>query len=437
MGKEIKFTIEMAELKKHILFVRNGLGNSRTDLPVMLLRWEIAGRKASLFAAEKEIFARTEMKITRDSENETDGTFACLGDKIERLIASVESEQVHFTADGENLEIHAGFAVINFELFDGAVVNTVQEGVKEHLTLEGLTVDRSALEEALNCAKSCAVSNSIRADVNHVEMRDGKVLSSDGRKIMIYSHDGFEKSIGLKIPNTALNAVIAAVKNIGVESVQVIEGKAYYYLKAGLNEYTLGVRKVERTFPNMEAAVAGLQSPSDEVTIDKHVLTSMLANVALGLPSDEVRVQIDVTGEGTESALQVSAVNSIGRRSHERAAAGRKAKGNISFPVSVKHLTDTLGVFKGDSTVDLMVLTERNIAVVKDTNNARQVLTVIPFRTESAIADEQKEKQVVADQKKQTKEAAGKDVTDDTETGAVEMATVGAAGGPPDDVEID
>jgi len=221
---DIKFSVEMTELRKKVNFVRNGLGNSKTDLPVLLMRFEIAGSKATLFTASKEMFCRCEMKITPD-EDSADGSFTVLGAKMEKLISQVEVEMVSFKADAENLETQAGFLTVNFELFDGASLNTVDQGVQDHLTAEGLTVDRAALEEALACAKTCTVQSSIRPDVTHVELRDGRMLSSDGRKIMIYSHDGFPPEQKLKCPATNINALLIAVKNIDSQNAQIISVK--------------------------------------------------------------------------------------------------------------------------------------------------------------------------------------------------------------------
>jgi len=146
--------------------------------------------------------------------------------------------------------------------------------------------------------------------------------------------------------------------------------------------------------------------------------------VSLGLPSDEVKVTIEVGGKKQEQYMEVSARNSLGRRSHERASCGRKAAELLSFPLSFKHLLDTLGVFKGDSVVDMMVMEQKSLLMVRDTTEAREVLTVIPFRTDRQIEDEKAE---VEDKKKVADEA--KKVADEAKKVADEEAgeLVGAA----------
>lgn len=401
----VEFTVEMAELKKHVSFVRNGLGQSRTDLPVLMMRFEVTGNRATIFTSNKEVFCRTEMKIIRPESGSVDGVFAVIGAKIEKLIAQVEVEKITFKSDGnENLVAEAGFLTLNFELYDSAALKTVGEGVKEHLTMEGLTIPKVALDEALACAKSCISVNSTKPEVNHAEMRGGRVLSSDGRKILIYQHDGIPAACNLKIPSSAMNDVLGAVKNMAdVTSVQVIEGKSYYYLKGDGNKYAIGVRKVERSFPAIEGAVMAQEAATDEISIDRNVLESMVKGVALGLAYDDVRVQVEIDGTGQETYLEISSLNTVGKRSHERASAGRKETGQISFPISFKHILDTLGVFKGDSVVDVIVYLKKNMLVVRDLTADRSVLTLIPFRTDQAIKDERKQEEAIASSKKPAK----------------------------------
>jgi len=425
----VQFTVEMGELRKKINFVRNGLGSVKSDLSTMLMRFDVLGAKARIFAANKELFCRTEMK-TSPAEGSGDGVFAVLGDRLEKLISQVEAEQVEFSADGENLETRAGFLTVNFETYDGAALRTVEQGTKKHLEMEGLAVERGAMEEALSCAKSCTTTSSIRPDVTHVELRKGRMLSSDGRKIMVYSHDGFPQEMALKIPSTSLQACIGAVKNMDSEHVQVIESETHYFLKAGKNEFSLGVRKVERDFPAVEGQIANTENPTDEIVVDKHVLEAMLRGVSLGLPSDEVKVTMEVGGKGQEAYLELSSRNALNKRSHERASCGRKGEDEIIWPLSFKHLLDTLGVFKGDSVVDVMVMEDRKLLMVRDSTDAREVLTVIPFRTDKQIEEEKKAAKKELDAKKKAKEEEAKE--------GEEMATAAVASeGAGEDIDLE
>jgi hypothetical protein len=388
---DVIFSVEMKELRQRVNFVRNGLGSLKTDLPGQLIRFNVTGSKLTMFASGKEMFCRTEMPIQRTEETPADGAFGVMGSKLINLVNSTEAERVYFKADQEGLEVQSGLLTVNFVLMDSAILKQIEQGVSEHLSIEGASIDRSAFEEALTCAKSCTTTGNIRPDVTHVELRGGRVLSSDGSKIMIYSHDGFNKELSYKIPAAILSGVISAIKNTDAESIQLAEGANYYFMRGKLNGFTFGIRKVERPFPSVEGMIVAVGTPDDEISIDKKVLQTMIAGVALGLDSQEVKVVFDADGQKPEQYLEISSKNSLGRRSYERCSCGRTGQNPTSFPVSFKHLTDTLSVFKGDSVVDLSVIAKKHILLVRDHTNDREVVTVIPFRTDAQIEKEKAE----------------------------------------------
>jgi len=388
----LTFSVELADLRKSVNFVRNGLGNLKTDLANLLIKMSLKGNTLQMFAANNEMFCRTEMKV---SEQEGEGVFSVLGSKMEKLISQVEAEKATFAVDEENVEIKASFLTVNFELYDGVALSTM-EGVcyTEAKGLEGLAVLKDVVEEALVCAKTCVVQTSIRSDITHVELRDKRMLSSDGRKIMIFSSESFPKDLAVKIPGSVLTAVVSAVKNMDVEHLEIVEGKSYYYVKADRLRFLMGFRKVSRVFPFVEETVMDSAGFTDQVSLDKGVFESMLRGVALGLPTDEVKINLVVKGEAKEAVVEVSALNSLGRKSWERASCGRTKSevGEMVIPISFRHLLDTVGVFKGDSVVDLIVMKGKKVLQVVDKTDVREVLTVIPWRTQEAMDEEKKAK---------------------------------------------
>jgi len=385
------FAVEIEKLRQHVAFAKAGLGASKIDIPVQLFRFETEGNKLHIFAANKEMFAKTIMSIIREDESDVDGSFAVMGLKVDKLLQQVDSETMSFSADNENLELKAGFLTVNFELFDGSVLRTAETGLTDHFEVEGLAMSTSILEEALVCARACTTISSVRPDVMHVELRKGKMLSSDGRKVMIYASPNLLPELTLKVPSANLNQYISGIRSIGLDSIQVAEGPSYYVVKGGLSEFVLGVRKVERDFPAVEEQLMNGATPTDEIAVDKHVLEAMIKGVALGLPGDDVKVTMVAGGKGNDAYLEVSAKNSIGRKSHERASAGRKVEKPVTFPISFKHLLDTLAVFRGDSVVDIDACNDRNLMVVRDFTESREVTTVIPYRTDKQIEEEKAE----------------------------------------------
>lgn len=427
---DIVFTADVGDLKKKVAYVRNGLSSNRADSQAQMIRLDVQGTKLVMFAAGKEMFARCELQVKRP-ENPVNGSFTMMGGRLEKVMAQAVSELIHFKADDAGVEIKTGNLTVNFELFDGAGLKTIEHGVAEHLTNDGLAVSKTILEEALICCKSCIASNSIKQEQNHVELRKGKMFSSDSRRFMIYDYKGFPQEMSLKVPASTLDKVVGGVKAIDAEKIAIIEADTYYFLKANRNEFTMGIRKTEREFPDMETLIRNQPVETDKVEMDKKALEVALRGVALALAEDDERVTIDLNGTGGDGYLEVSALNRNGRRSSERSSAGRKATVPVGFPISYKHLLDTLAVFKGDQAcVDMLIIKERNFLMIIDKSVAleREVLTIIPFRTEAAIEAERKEAEAIA-------EARKKADAQEAEAGVDLLAAAASASDTPDNRE--
>jgi len=402
----IKFTMDMKALKEAVTCARFALGTSGGDLSSQLFRLAVAGDILSIFAANQEMFVRVESKVSL-GEGSEDGSWAVLGDKLVKLVGQVESERVGIAVEGENMMCRTGFLTVYFDTYDDDSLESIETGALGADWGDELWTDRGVLAEALEVAKSNTTTAALRPEVNHAELRDGRMLSSDGRKIMVFTYDGFDSKMGLKVPAGILTNVSRALKNATEEKVSISEGGSFYMIATKKRVKIFGVRKTERDFPAVESQISDASDPDDKIVVDKNVLEGMLRGVALGLPSDEVKVTVSLQGEGKESILQVSSKNSTGKKSHEQTSVGREATENIDFPVSFRHLLETLGVFKGDSVVDAYVYLDLNLLMIRDHTEQREVLTVIPFRTQEQVEEEEKERQAEEELK------AGQDIDED------------------------
>jgi 5-hydroxyisourate hydrolase-like protein (transthyretin family) len=154
----------------------------------------------------------------------------------------------------------------------------------------------------------------------------------------------------------------------------------------------LAIRKTERTFPAIEANFEGLPDPTDTISLDVNVLEAMTKGVAIGLPSDEVRVTMTASGAGQNAQLEISTTNALGRRSHEHTQCGRVTNGEISWPVSFKHLIDCTQALKNaDDVITMQVMQDRSFLIFAEDSKERTIRTFVPFRTDQAIEQERAE----------------------------------------------
>jgi hypothetical protein len=426
----------MTELRRKVDFVKQPLVRGSSDFTASLLRFAVEGEKVVLFAANSDMICRVELKVTRP-EGYKDGVFSMLGAKIDSLTSQVASEYVTFTVDRENAMVEAGFLTANFETFDGAGLTAAEGAILPLLDTEGVAVNRDAFYESLQCGKSCTTVSSIRAEVTHVEIRGGKLLASDGRKVMTYTHDGFDETLTLKCPASTLGAVIASVKQIEADLLQVLDTDSYFLIKGNRREFVLGIRKIERSFPAVEGSLAKTEGYEDHLVVDKDILIAMLKGVSLGLSSEEVRISFSVSGSGADAKMEVSALNELGRKSFEVVSVGRDGVEPLEFPISYQHLLHTLGVFKGDSVVDLYVQSKMSLLMVSDTTDAREVLTIIPFRTDRAVELEKTEAAMELEAKKKlTREEAAEGPEAESADVPVEEAVGDLDDAPTEDVAV-
>lgn len=399
MDDKSRFVVEMEDLKRHVGFQKQAV--TKMDLGTSLVRFELKSGSAELFSSDREIALWSELKFLGELEGPT-RSFAIQSSKLEKLVSQVEAETAAFIVDDEGVEIQVGLLTVSLEILDASVLGAIKKGVEKDLRGEGKPLTKELLEEALVCAKACSTDQAVKPDITHVELRAGRVLFSDGRKIMMYEAP-FDPTASLKVPSTSLAATAQALKQTTAEQVVLGESEAFYFLrstgkKLGRVQFTVGVRKTEKSFPKIESQLESLGngSYSDKIAVDKFAFESMVRGVSVGLKDDEVRVDVTISGEGTTATMEVAALNSINRKSFERASCGRQANSNLAFPISFKHLLDTLSVFKGDSVVDLGVAFDKNLLVILDVTPTRKVTTVIPFRTKAAVEEEKR----AADEKK-------------------------------------
>jgi len=389
----MKFSVDMTLLRSAVKQLKPAMGTAKSDLVVLLTMFEVENDILRLFVTDKEMFAITEISLLSSQVN---GRFSMLSSKLLGLVSEVKTEIVNFSVDEENVCVEAGFLNVNFDSYDSDKLQVLRDQLLSDGHAMKASLDRAQVVGALLCSKTCATATDLRPELGHLEVRNGKILSSDGSKIMVVTAQNlFDEGLVFKIPTTSLNAVVDILKHCQSPVVDLYEGNSYYRLEAAPT--IVGVRRVERSFYAVEDVLEKLVEDTncDNVVVDSEVFRTMLRGVALGLSSDDSRITIDLYDEETGSILEVSSYSRNRRRSFERTTCGRSVSHPITFPVSYKHLVTSLTAFEGDSVVDLRVFPGWKFLVLEDNIPDRQVQTIIPFRTDDKNGSESVETETV------------------------------------------
>jgi hypothetical protein len=331
--------IGLEELRKRVGFVKHATGSSKTDLATLLVRFSLEEKKLTLACENKELVAQVIMPVDWvPEEGEPAVAFGILAGKLDNFTNIAAAEKIAISWDSESSELKAGFLTVSLEHYDSLGIRNAVNAVASQINGEGEPIDRALLEEALSTAKLCTTTSSVRPDVNHVEMRQGALLASDGRKIMIYRHPGFPENAELKVPAGVLTDTTSAVKNMTAETLALTETPSHYVLLGDNGRQMLAIRA------------------------------------------------------GQNAQLEISTTNALGRRSHEHTQCGRVTNGEISWPVSFKHLIDCTQALKNaDDVITMQVMQDRSFLIFAEDSKERTIRTFVPFRTDQAIEQERAE----------------------------------------------
>jgi len=394
--------MELPELKRLVAFAKNGGGLSKIEGQENLILFRVKGFRITVFSANKDgVFWAAGTIVSSNFERGDEKIFTMNSDLLHRALGTQDTKLAMMTLeeDGESLLLKIASLELYLELKDGSNLRMLEEIVEKGKEKEGLVLTRDVLIEAMTYARSCTATEGLRPETWQVELRRKLFLSSDGRKIMIYSRSDLPEELSFRIPSSNLSPFIGALKAGGPGgNIQVVAEGAYYYFTSGTKDQLIAVRRNENQFPEVELQLGNEKDYQDHLTIDTNVFGAMTKGVSLGLPPDEVKITLEITGDNNSAELEVQAVNSLKRVSKERTMIGRTAKKPLSFPISYRHVLDTLQLFKGDSVVDIMVHDKKNYIVIMDKTELRVVRTIIPFRTKVAQEKEEEDRRQVEKQ---------------------------------------
>lgn len=373
----LKFTAEAGPLRDLVDFVKSGLGTGK-DLARQVVRFDLEGTQLGLVAADGDIYAWGGTVV--DAPAGQAGSFAVMGRRLIGLVTQLSPDRFEFEVDDENVRVSAGTAVVNFERYAPDLLEHTAAAQNE---IRGIAprppadeIPRSVLAEALSIAATAAARSTGKIELSHVELRERRLLASDGRRICVVESGHFPEDGVLKIPVSAIDRTAAALKALDKGAgATPYEGAGFYYLAA--TNRVLAFRKTANEFPQVEKQLAA-DYGVDALVVNRDALQAAMRDVELGLASD--RAEIGFKTEGAGGAL--TAQNSLGRESRiPFEIAGREGDngGPIEFPISLDHLRSAVGSMSAEA-VRLEAIPAHKMVRLTDSGDARTVIAMLPFR---------------------------------------------------------
>jgi hypothetical protein len=127
--------------------------------------------------------------------------------------------------------------------------------------------------------------------------------------------------------------------------------------------------------------ILGSMPTDDDIVVDHWELIMTVKRVAIGLSGDDVRLNFKLSGTGMNVILEVTAINR--RKAVSRGSIPCLRRAGVtedrSFTVSSKTMISSLSVFKGGSCVDISIIREMEVIVVKEIRPEWTGRIFIPF----------------------------------------------------------
>lgn len=381
VNDSVRFVVEETEqLAEAIAFAKAGLGGDKSQLADQLFRFDVRDGQVQVTASDGNVVTSALFLATVTEP----GVFAVIGKKVAALVqqartaiayqVDVDLEDARFVVTRQDNTV----AELHFERLDPDLlqfaISAVEKAQQIPVGPAETELPREVLIEALETAASSTTRNSGNVLLDHVELRNGAVFASDGRRVSSIKSGNFHSSAKFKIPVPILGRVLNAVKSLPKKAGLFSRASENHFILS-TNTRVLAIRRVQLDFPQVEALFT-LTNVQRAVVRRIEVLEA-LKDVALGLPLGKTEIQVVLD----EAELEVSAENSVGRRSKRSILLEEKFPGEpVAFSIAIEHLTSSLGVMKGDK-VQLGVDVAQERSVLVDATAAREVLTVMPWRT--------------------------------------------------------
>lgn len=391
-----KFSVDAGPLKDAVSFAKAALGGGK-KMAEQVIRVDFGDGTVALTASDGNLVAAA--GVLAKVEGSGHQPFAVIGKRLVGLTSRAKAERFSFDVDDENVEIKAEGGktdlVVNFERYDADLLDFA---VRAQKSLGGtppgpqeMDVPRDVLVDALEVAGASTAQVSGHAAVGHVEFRDGRMLASDGAKVTGVRSAHFHKGAKLKVPVPVLSKVLSAVKALPRQSaLHPHEERAHYFLLS--ENRLLAIRRVDAKFPAAEVALDKRDGAGDRVVVAREDLLAALDDVALGLPVDQVQVNLAVSGD----RLYVDTENSVGRKSTRSLEVQRAGSGRVAFPVSIDRMRSTLGSMKS-ANVELLPFPSMEMLTVVDSSEKREVVALLPMRGRGQQAPAEEEGEAAAE----------------------------------------
>jgi DNA polymerase-3 subunit beta len=257
--------------------------------------------------------------------------------KFLEVVKSAEDADVEIRVTGTSARIEIGRASWTLQLPGGHDYPAMPAITEAEFT----TVSRRTFLEAILAVRYAASRDPSRANLNILDLHDGKLTACDGSRIQQIAIT--DLPVNLRIPISAVDDLLRLLKLSDLETIDVGQSNDRLIFRFGGDVFI--VSKFHAQFPDMEAQMLRpAMENKHALAVEKTELLAALRRVRINADTESSAIQLDLT----DNTLAISARDKFNNTASETISciwAG--AERNIT--VNHRYLNDMINTY-GDAT---------------------------------------------------------------------------------------
>jgi DNA polymerase-3 subunit beta len=324
---EIKKFVLQALLEKAFTVVP-----TRDVMPVLkCFQFQLDPQRLRVVASDLEmsLIASTPMvSVTRP------GTACFPAKKLLEIVKSAEDADVAIKVKNTTARVDIGRASWTLQLPGGYDYPAMPAITDAEFTI----VNRRTFLEAIQSVRYAASRDPSRANLNILDLHDGKLTACDGSRIQQIRI--MELPISLRIPISAVDDLLRLLKLSELETIDIGQSNSQLIFRFGGDVFI--VSKFHAQFPDMEAQMLRPAMENKHVLqVPKADLLDAVRRVRVAADTESSAIALDFT----DTALTISAQDKYGNTARETLDATWNGGGTRSIMINHRYLADMLNTY--------------------------------------------------------------------------------------------
>lgn len=268
----------------------------------------------------------------------TPGTCVLPAKKLQAIVREAKDGEVTIRVTGTTAAIQIGPTSWSLKLAGGDDYPPMPAVAD----IEFTAVDRTALHGALSAVKYAASRDPNRASLNMVDIKQGRLIATDGSRFQQALLAWFP--VDLRIPIAAVDDLLRLLKITDLDTIQVGQTDNHLIFRFATDVFI--VSKLIAQFPDMEQAL--LKPAMDNkhhLSVDRKDLIAAIKRVRVNADIESSALALIIT----DGQICVQARDKYGNQAHEYVDAQYDGTGEErTIVINHRFLTDMLKDFTGD-----------------------------------------------------------------------------------------